>query len=440
MTETQFNFFQQWYPLSLLTDLDPKRPKAVTVLGIRLVIWKPHQQQHYQVFLDQCPHRLASLSEGRIDEKTGNLMCSYHGWEFNTQGICSRIPQAENPELVKDKFCVKVFPTREEQDLLWFWADPLSAELAAKTPLPLSPQINAEKGFIWSSYCRELEYDWQTLVENLVDPSHVAFAHHGLQGKRENAQPIDFNILQSTTNLIEATISVPNRNIKFQPPCYIEYQIAFPGGKQVGILAYCIPVLPGKSRLIGFFPQNFAKTLVQITPRWWDHIMLRNLVLDSDMILLHQQERFLQQKSTKETWKTAYKMPTGADHLIIEFRKWFDRYCDGQLPWQQLNIPVPDYFPFNDNRQQLLDIYHQHTQHCSSCSNALNTIKKLQLGLLIYFVLTVSGVALMSDPVRSQWGIPLIAIALLGLGIYGILKYYLEPKFYFVDYIHAEKK
>lgn len=113
MTETQFNFFQQWYPLSILTDLDPKRPKAITVLGIRLVIWKPQKQQHYQVFLDQCPHRLASLSEGRIDEKTGNLMCSYHGWEFNDQGICSRIPQAENPELVKDKFCVQVFPTRE---------------------------------------------------------------------------------------------------------------------------------------------------------------------------------------------------------------------------------------------------------------------------------------------------------------------------------------
>ncbi len=133
-------------------------------------------------------------------------------------------------------------------------------------------------------------------------------------------------------------------------------------------------------------------------------------------------------------------MPTSADRLIIEFRKWFDRYCQGQLPWKQVNIPVPEYSPFNDNRQQLLDTYHQHTQYCSSCRTALKTIQKLQLGLLIYFVLTVSTVALMPDSLRLQWGIPLMAIAFLGLGIYGGLKYYLEPRFYFVDYIHAEKK
>ncbi|MGL5131046.1 MAG: Rieske 2Fe-2S domain-containing protein [Planktothrix sp.] len=440
MTETQFNFFQQWYPLSILTDIDPKRPKSVTVLGIRLVIWKPEKQQHYQVFLDQCPHRLASLSEGRIDEKTGNLMCSYHGWEFDAQGICSRIPQAENPELVKDKFCVQVFPTREQQGILWVWADPLSAELAAKTPLPLSSKINPENGFVWTSYFRELEYDWSTLVENIADPSHVPIAHHGLQGRREHARPVPLELIESSLNLIEVNTPGYLRSIQFEPPCRLEYEIAFPSGKKMQILVYCIPVLPGKSRAIGLFAQNFSKTLHRITPEWWEHIMLRNLVFDSDMVLLHQQERFLQQKPTGETWKTAYKMPTSADRLIIEFRKWFDHYCDGQLPWQKLNIPVPDYFPFNDNRQQLLDIYHQHTQNCTSCSNALNNIKKLQLGLLIYFLLTVSGVALMSDSIRLQWGVPLIAIALFGLGIYGVLKYYLEPKFYFVDYIHADKK
>ncbi|MBE9144544.1 aromatic ring-hydroxylating dioxygenase subunit alpha [Planktothrix mougeotii] len=440
MTTPEFNFFQHWYPLVLLVDLDPKYPKTITLLGMRLVIWKPKDQQHYQIFLDECPHRLAPLSEGRIDEKTGNLMCSYHGWEFNSQGVCTRIPQAENPELVKDKFCVQSFPTREQQEILWVWTDPLSPELAAKTPLALSPQIDAEKGFVWSSFFRELDYDWQTLVENLVDPSHVAFAHHGLQGRRENAQPITFELLQSTIQAIEATISVPGRTIKFHPPCHIEYQIEFPNGKKVGIVAYCIPVLPGKSRLIGFFPQNFAKTLVQLKPRWWDHIMLRNLVMDSDMMLLHQQERLLQQNHPNQTWKTAYKMPTSADRLIIEFRKWFEEYCHGQLPWKQLNIPVPEYSPVNDNRRQVMDIYHQHTQHCSSCRNALKNIQRLQLGLLIYFVLTVSTVALISDSLRSHWGFPLMAIALFGLGIYGGLKYYLEPKFYFIDYIHADKE
>eukprot|EP00882_Tetradesmus_deserticola_P025386 GHRQ01027880.1.p1 GENE.GHRQ01027880.1~~GHRQ01027880.1.p1 ORF type:complete len:320 (+),score=26.48 GHRQ01027880.1:99-1058(+) len=31
------------------------------------------------VFEDRCPHRLAPLSEGRLEPATGHLMCSYHG-------------------------------------------------------------------------------------------------------------------------------------------------------------------------------------------------------------------------------------------------------------------------------------------------------------------------------------------------------------------------
>ena len=98
--QSEFNFFQHWYPLIPIEDIDPQRPTSLTLLGMRLVIWKPSNSETYRVFLDQCPHRLAPLSEGRIETKTGNLMCSYHGWEFNENGICQRVPQAENPEII----------------------------------------------------------------------------------------------------------------------------------------------------------------------------------------------------------------------------------------------------------------------------------------------------------------------------------------------------
>ena len=66
----EFDFFQHWYPLLPIEDLDPKQPKAMTLLGVHLVIWKPKASETVQVFLDQCPHRLAPLSEGRIDDTT----------------------------------------------------------------------------------------------------------------------------------------------------------------------------------------------------------------------------------------------------------------------------------------------------------------------------------------------------------------------------------
>jgi phenylpropionate dioxygenase-like ring-hydroxylating dioxygenase large terminal subunit len=438
---TEFNFFENWYPISPIEDLDSTRPTPVTLLGLRLVIWKPKLSENFQVFLDRCPHRLAPLSEGRIDEKTGNLMCSYHGWQFDSQGICTHIPQAEKPELVTEnkQLCAIAFPCCQENGLLWVWPDVNSADRAANTPLPLSPQVDASQGFVWSSFVRDLDYDWQTLVENVADPSHVPFAHHGVQGDREKATPMNMKVVQSTPNLIQVTNQGGYKTtITFEPPCRLEYAIAFGNqGKRLGLVTYCIPVSPGKSRIVAQFPRNFAKTLYRLIPRWWDHIQNRNQVLDGDMILLNQQEHFLQQE--KANWKTAYKLPTGADRLIIEFRRWFDKYCYGQLPWSEVGISVPESLITNDNRQELLNRYKQHTQHCSSCRGALKNIQRLQWIFLGCFVIIVSAVATFPDALRVRLGVPLIVLALLSLSAYAWLKFFLSPKFYFVDYVHAEK-
>ncbi|AKG21962.1 aromatic ring-hydroxylating dioxygenase subunit alpha [Calothrix sp. 336/3] len=440
---SEFNFFQHWYPIIPLIDLDVKKPTPAMVLGMRLVIWKPKHSEKFSVFLDKCPHRLAPLTEGRIDEETGNLMCSYHGWQFDDQGICTQIPQADNPEILsknQENFCVQGFPTRQEQELLWVWLDLNSPELAAATPLPLSP-LDESHGFMRKSLVRDLAYDWQTLIENVIDPSHVPFAHHGIQGDRRQAKPLPIQVSKSTANLIQGTISrYLQTTITFEPPCRLEYAITIGDtGKISGLAVYCLPVAPGKSRIVAQFPQNFGHNLYRFTPRWWDHLFNRNLVLDGDMVLLHQQEYFLQKQATESSWKTAYKLPTSADRLVIEFRKWFDRYCDGKLPWEAVGIDAATPLKINENRRELLDRYTQHTQHCSSCRGALQAVQRLQIVLLTYFILTVAGVAILPDSLRLNWGLPLMAIALVALGTYTWLKFWLTPKFYFVDYIHSAR-
>jgi phenylpropionate dioxygenase-like ring-hydroxylating dioxygenase large terminal subunit len=441
---SEFNFFQHWYPLLPLEDIDPKRPTPITLLGLRLVIWKPKSSPNYQVFLDQCPHRLAPLSEGRIDENSGNLMCSYHGWEFDQKGVCTRIPQAENPEIIdknKDNFSCISFPCRQENDLLWVWPDRNSQELAEKTSLPLSPQIDTHKGFVWSSYVRDMAYDWSTLVENVADPSHVPFAHHGVQGQRSQGQPIPIEIVESTLDLIEVKIDRGFKTtITFEPPCRLEYAINIEDkNKRFGLVVYCVPVTPGKSRIVGQFPRNFAQTLHKLTPRWWNHLTLRHLVLEGDMILLQQQECYLQEKQESETWKTAYKLPTKADRFVLEFRRWFDLYCQGELPWKNVGITETK-LTINEDRHELLDRYHQHTQHCSSCRDTLHNVKIWQAILLIFAIISVIISSMMSDELRHQWGIPLGCLVMTALGVYSWLKWWLEPRFYFMDYIHADKK
>ncbi|MGB3291398.1 MAG: Rieske 2Fe-2S domain-containing protein [Phormidesmis sp.] len=445
---SEFDFFQQWYPVSPVEDLDPRKPTPITLLGKSFVIWKSGSlsgrsaSEHlstenlvdaYTALKDECPHRLAPLSEGRIDDKSGNLMCSYHGWRFDETGRCQRIPQADNPTLLEENrehFCVTAFPCRVANDLVWIWPDAESADLAADKALPLSPQVDAEKGYVWSSMVRDLAYDWQTLVENVADPSHVPFAHHGVQGNRDRARPVPIEILTSTSDRIEAqTQGVFSSHITFEPPCRLEYALDFGKGRKVGLVTYCVPTAPGKSRIIAQFPRNFAKRLHYFTPRWFEHLKTRHKVLDGDMVLLNQQEKTLQARQQTESWKTAYRMPTSADGLVIEFRNWFDRYGQ-KYPWSALPAESP-------TRRAALDRYHQHTQICGSCRQALKQTKQLQLALIGVFAIALAITALLPNEVRLR--LPLVILALAGLGAAAWLKLWLEPQFYFVDYIHAER-
>lgn len=74
----QFDWSKQWYPLAQIDDLDPTVPAHFRLLGRDLVVWYDRVAGSWRAFADRCPHRLAPLSEGRID-RDGRLYCNYHG-------------------------------------------------------------------------------------------------------------------------------------------------------------------------------------------------------------------------------------------------------------------------------------------------------------------------------------------------------------------------
>jgi hypothetical protein len=62
--------------------------------------------------------------------------------------------------------------------------------------------------------------------------------------------------------------------------------------KRMAFVFICIPVSPGRSRLIWIFPRNFGLWIDKVVPRWIFHLKY-NLVFDSDLYLLHMQVVFL---------------------------------------------------------------------------------------------------------------------------------------------------
>ncbi|CAN6291449.1 unnamed protein product [Urochloa humidicola] len=118
-----FDWLDQWYPIAPVCDLDPGAPHGKTVLGLRVVAWYDRAAGEWRVFDDACPHRLAPLSEGRIDGK-GRLQCVYHGWCFDGAGACKFIPQAPAlgpPVHENSRACVASYPCVVQNQVLWFY-------------------------------------------------------------------------------------------------------------------------------------------------------------------------------------------------------------------------------------------------------------------------------------------------------------------------------
>ncbi|KAF5768216.1 putative pheophorbide a oxygenase [Helianthus annuus] len=187
-TDEKFDWFSHWYPLMPVCDLDKRAPHGMKVLGLDVVVWWDKNANQWKVFDDRCPHRLAPLSEGRIDQ-WGRLQCVYHGWCFNGSGNCKLIPQAplDGPPVHSfPKACVGVYPSTIQYDIVWFWpsTDPQYKDILSKKKPLYIPELSYPS-YAFQTYHRDIPYGYEVLIENLMDPSHVQYAHRGIISAKE---------------------------------------------------------------------------------------------------------------------------------------------------------------------------------------------------------------------------------------------------------------
>ena len=428
-----FDPFEAWYPVFYLEDLDRSQPNPFTLLGQDLVIWWDAKNQSWQAFEDKCPHRLASLSEGRINE-VGLLECPYHGWAFSGSGNCEAIPQQREGGKAEtaQRACVKSMPTKICQGLLFVY--PGSREYAEKTIVPTVEALEENQAdWVVLNTFRDLPYDASTLLENVIDVSHIPYTHHRSVGNRANVSPIELKITESGKNGFHGVWSEGPRKgtlgtqyTTFIAPCLIYHDLT---SKQFGrtmTVVYATPIRKGECRLFARFPFKFnskiPSTFIKLTPRWYSHIG-NNGVLEDDQIFLHYQERYLEAQGGIENFSQAFYLPTKADLYVFEFRNWFNNYHADPFPGQSLP-PVL-------TKEQLLDRYHSHTKKCSTCSKALARLKTLRLlsGIIAAIVWIVSPLVWLEF--RDNFTIALsstIATSILAGTWFGLGK--LEERFY----------
>lgn len=411
----RFDWAEAWYPVAYLDDLEPGQLTRFTLLDRGIVIWWDPNGQAWRVFEDKCPHRLAPLSEGRVNA-SGQLECPYHGWAFAGDGACTHIPQ--QPEGGQGsrgaRACAVSLPTAIRQGLLFVY--PGNAANAPQVEVPIIGPLDAEPdGWVVLNTFRDLPYDALTLLENVLDASHIPYTHHKTVGKRENAAPMEMEVLEADKQGFRGLWPEGPRKGKlgtqhttFVAPALMYHDLT---SKQFGrtmTVVYATPIRKGECRLFARFPFKFSSkipaTVIGLTPRWYSHIG-NNGVLEDDQIFLHIQERELEKAG--RPYPQACYLPTQADRYVLAFRNWVSDFGADPFPGQRLG---PEW-----SQTALLDRYHSHTQHCRSCRTALARIQTLRWGLL-----GVSAVGWSLVPVAlasgSLTGLVAVLLSVLPLG------------------------
>jgi phenylpropionate dioxygenase-like ring-hydroxylating dioxygenase large terminal subunit len=172
-----------WWPIATSDDLAASRPLARTLLGWPLVLYRDAQGQAVAQ-LDRCPHRHAPLSQGCI--RDGELQCPYHGWRFDSQGRCTRVPGLETHRTT-NKPLNQVITTLEQSGLIWAHLAP-----QADSPTPTLPARQQEERDVFFM-TRQVNCGMAEAAENFLDGFHTHFVHagwvrHDQQRQKVNAQ------------------------------------------------------------------------------------------------------------------------------------------------------------------------------------------------------------------------------------------------------------
>ncbi|CAN1327397.1 Protochlorophyllide-dependent translocon component 52, chloroplastic [Linum perenne] len=384
----KFDWYSQWYPVMPVCDLDKRVPHAKKVLGIDVVVWWDKNENAWKVFDDMCPHRLAPLSEGRIDQ-WGRLQCVYHGWCFDGSGNCKLIPQAPlggPPVHTNKRACVAAYPTVLHHELVWFWpnSDPQYKDILEKKKPPFIPELD-DPSFTKLMGNRDINYGYDILVENLMDPAHVPYAHYGLmqtrkpdvKRDREGGRPLDFTV---------KTLDMSG----------------FDGKTEIGVAQFTAPCI-------------------------------FSLRTDPEP-LADQKERKIKEIGPAN-WQKACFVPTKADALVVGFRRWFNKYAGGEVDWRgKYSGELPPTPP----REQLMDRYWTHVVNCKSCSRAYKSLNALETILQVVAVglLGIAAAAregIMSAASRSKLAI----LAALCFVASKWLAHLVYKNFRYHDYSHA---
>jgi phenylpropionate dioxygenase-like ring-hydroxylating dioxygenase large terminal subunit len=168
-----------WWPLATSAELNASQPLARTLHEMPLVLFRRADGEP-AILHNRCPHRHAPLSAGRV--RQGEVECPYHGWRFDSDGCCTRVPgRASGDEAHKILPAIAVC---ECHGLIWG-----CLSLEKSTPEPVGPALVGEMidtFFLVDNVSCTIPAG----AENLLDGFHTHFVHAGWIRRDQKRQTV----------------------------------------------------------------------------------------------------------------------------------------------------------------------------------------------------------------------------------------------------------
>jgi vanillate O-demethylase monooxygenase subunit len=228
-----------WYVAAWDREIADK-PLGRTILNAPVVMFRGGDGK-VVAMEDKCPHRRVPLSMGKVVDG-GLLQCHYHGLRFDQTGTCVRIPgQEQIPPTAK----VKTYPVVERYHWVWIWmGDPAQADPATIPDYHYldSPDWGARGTYI------HVKANWQLIVDNLLDLTHLAFVHESTIGNAAVAENAEVRVKRTPGGVLVTRWMID----KPAPPTYVKA-----GGFTGNV---------DRWQFIDFLPPAFLRLSVGATP------------------------------------------------------------------------------------------------------------------------------------------------------------------------------
>jgi phenylpropionate dioxygenase-like ring-hydroxylating dioxygenase large terminal subunit len=186
-------FLKNYWYVAALADEVRERPLGRTLLGEPVVLFRTADGAPH-AFEDRCPHRQLPLSMGKVIGDV--LQCHYHGLRFDGSGQCVRVPGQDH---IPAKARVRTYPVVERYRWIWvFMGDPALADPAQICDFHWlqDPDWGAKPAYL------HVEANWQLVVDNLLDLTHLAFVHETTIGNMALVEHAAVKVQRAPNNVL----------------------------------------------------------------------------------------------------------------------------------------------------------------------------------------------------------------------------------------------